>query len=148
MVKNLSAKKEMRVWSLGWEEIPGEVNGNPLQYSCLGNPMDRRAWWATVGGDAKSQTWISNLTTSRKKKKNKQRHQTKEKKGRRASLVVWWLRICPAMQGTLLQSLGQEDPTCHKAIELVPNNYWGCAQEPVSQSYWVHTLQLLKPAHL
>ena len=34
----------------------GEGNGNPLQYYCLGNPMDRRAWWATVGGDAKSQT--------------------------------------------------------------------------------------------
>ena len=27
---------------------PGEGNGNPLQYSCLGNPMDRGAWWATV----------------------------------------------------------------------------------------------------
>ena len=29
----------------------GEGNGNPLQDSCLGNPMDRRAWWATVHGD-------------------------------------------------------------------------------------------------
>ena len=29
---------------------PGEGNGNPLQYSCLGNPMDRGAWWATVHG--------------------------------------------------------------------------------------------------
>ena len=32
---------------------PGEGNGNPLQYSCLGNPMDRGAWWATVLGVAK-----------------------------------------------------------------------------------------------
>ena len=32
---------------------PGEGNGNPLQYSCLGNPMDRRAWWATVHRVAK-----------------------------------------------------------------------------------------------
>ena len=32
---------------------PGEGNGNPLQYSCLGNPMDRGAWWATVCGVAK-----------------------------------------------------------------------------------------------
>ena len=31
----------------------GEVNGNPLQYSCLGNPMDRGAWQATVQGDHK-----------------------------------------------------------------------------------------------
>ena len=36
--------------------FPGEGNGNPLQYSCLENPMDRGAWWATVHGVAKSQT--------------------------------------------------------------------------------------------
>jgi len=34
----------------------GEGNGNPLQYSCLENPMDRGAWWATVHGVAKSRT--------------------------------------------------------------------------------------------
>ena len=33
--------------------IHGKVNGNPLQYSCLGIPMDRGAWWATVHGVAK-----------------------------------------------------------------------------------------------
>ena len=32
---------------------PGEGNGNPLQYSCLGNPMDRGAWWATIHGVTK-----------------------------------------------------------------------------------------------
>ena len=32
---------------------PGVGNGNPLQYSCLGNPMDRGAWWTTVHGVAK-----------------------------------------------------------------------------------------------
>ena len=35
---------------------PGEGNGNPLQYSCLENSMDRGAWWATVHRLAKSQT--------------------------------------------------------------------------------------------
>ena len=40
----------------------GEGNGNPLQYSCLENPMDRGAWWATVHGVAKSQTQLSDLT--------------------------------------------------------------------------------------
>ena len=35
---------------------PGEGNGNLLQYSCLDNPTDRRAWWATVHAFAKSQT--------------------------------------------------------------------------------------------
>ena len=39
---------------------PGEGNGNPLQYSCLENPMDRGAWWATVQGVAKSRTRLGN----------------------------------------------------------------------------------------
>ena len=39
---------------------PGEGNGNPLQYSCLENSMDRGVWWATVQGVAKSQTRLSN----------------------------------------------------------------------------------------
>ena len=42
---------------------PGEGNGNPFHYSCLENPMDRRAWWAAVHGVAKSQTWLSDRTT-------------------------------------------------------------------------------------
>ena len=37
----------------GLGRSPGEGNGNPLQYSCLGNPMDRGAWWATVPGVTK-----------------------------------------------------------------------------------------------
>ena len=40
----------------------GEGNGNPLQYFCLENPMDRGAWWATVHGVAKSQTGLSDFT--------------------------------------------------------------------------------------
>ena len=39
---------------------PREGNGDPLQYSCLENSMDRGAWQATVHGVAKSQTWLSN----------------------------------------------------------------------------------------
>ena len=42
---------------------PGEGNGNPLQYSCLGNPMDGGAWWATVHGVEKSRTWPTTKTT-------------------------------------------------------------------------------------
>ena len=53
----------MWVQPLGQEESPGGGNGNPLQYSCLENPMDRRAWWATVHGVAKSQTRLKRLRT-------------------------------------------------------------------------------------
>ena len=40
----------------------GEGNGNPLQYPCLENPMDRGAWWATVHRVAKSRTRLSDFT--------------------------------------------------------------------------------------
>ena len=40
----------------GTGRFPGEGNGNPLQYSCLENPKDTAAWWATVHGVTKSQT--------------------------------------------------------------------------------------------
>ena len=40
---------------------PGEGNGNPLHYSCLINPMDRGAWWATVHGVAESEHTIEGL---------------------------------------------------------------------------------------
>ena len=44
----------------GSVQPPGGGKGNPLQYSCLKNPMDRGAWWATVQRVAKSQTQLSN----------------------------------------------------------------------------------------
>ena len=47
----------------GLGRSPGEGHGNPVQYSCLENPMDRRAWWATVHRVAKSQTWLKQLST-------------------------------------------------------------------------------------
>ena len=40
----------------GWGRYPGGEHGNPLQYSCLENPMNREAWQATVHSIAKSQT--------------------------------------------------------------------------------------------
>ena len=43
----------------GLGRSPGEGNGNPLQYSCAENPMDRGAWWATVHGVAKSWTRLT-----------------------------------------------------------------------------------------
>ena len=50
VVKNPSAKVGDAGLIPGLGRSPGEGNGNPLQYSCLGNPMDRGAWRATVHG--------------------------------------------------------------------------------------------------
>ena len=48
LVKNLPAVQETRVRFLGWEDPLDEGNGNLLQYSCLGKPMNRGAWWAAI----------------------------------------------------------------------------------------------------
>ena len=58
VVKNLPTKQETGLIP-GLGRSPGEENGNPLQYPCLGNPIDRGAWWATDHGAAKSQTRLS-----------------------------------------------------------------------------------------
>ena len=58
---HLAMQAKTWVGSLGWEDSPGEGNGNPLKYSCLENPMDRRVWRAIVHGVTKSRTWLSNF---------------------------------------------------------------------------------------
>ena len=56
----LAAMQETSVQSLGGEDPPGEGNGNPLQYYCLENSMDREAWQATANRVAKSWTQLGN----------------------------------------------------------------------------------------
>ena len=51
--KKIPAFQEMQGSISGLESSSGEGNGNLLQYSCLGNPIDRGAWWITVHGVAK-----------------------------------------------------------------------------------------------
>ena len=51
--------QETQVQFLGWEDSPGEGNGNPLQYSRLGNLMNREAQWAAVPRGRKSQMLLS-----------------------------------------------------------------------------------------
>ena len=59
--KNLPAKWETWVQSLGWEDPLEKGMGHPLQYSGLENPRDRGAWWATDHGIAKSWTRLSDF---------------------------------------------------------------------------------------
>ena len=56
MVKNLPANAGDFGLVPGLGRSPGEGNGSPLHYSCLENPMDRGAWWATVSGVVESDT--------------------------------------------------------------------------------------------
>ena len=56
MVKTLPAMQETRIRSLDWEDSPGEGNGNPLQYCCLEESMERGAWWAIIPRVTKRQT--------------------------------------------------------------------------------------------
>ena len=66
MVKNLSANVgDMRDVGLipGLGRFPGGEQGNPFQYSCLENPMDRGAWQATVSRIPKSQIQLKRLNT-------------------------------------------------------------------------------------
>ena len=58
-VKNLPPNTGDTGSSPGLGRSPGGGNGNPLQYSCLENPMDRGAWWATVHEVTMSQTRLS-----------------------------------------------------------------------------------------
>ena len=59
MVKNLPANAGGTGSNPRSGRSPGGGHGNPLQYSCLENPMDRGAWWATVHGDVESQTLLT-----------------------------------------------------------------------------------------
>ena len=74
----------------------GEGNGTPLQYSCLENPMDRGAWWATVHGFTKRQTRLSDFTF--------------HFQSFWASLVAQLVKNPPTMQETQVRFLGGEDP--------------------------------------
>ena len=64
------------------------------------------------------------------------------------SLVAQWLRIRLPMQGTWVQSLVQEDPTCCGATKPVRHNYRACTLEPTSHNYRARAPQLLKPTRL
>ena len=82
----------------GLGRSPGEGNFNILQYSCLENPMDRGAWWATVHGVAKSQTWLNDFTffsfnlgrPTRTSKRNTKKKKTNKKKTDALFIIGDW----------------------------------------------------------
>ena len=66
VVKNTPVNAGDVVLIPGLRRSPGTGNGNPLQYSCLGNPMDSGAWWATVCRATKSQTQLNDRACTSK----------------------------------------------------------------------------------
>ena len=103
-VKNLPAMQETQVRSLGQEDPLEGEHGNPLQYSCLGNPMDRGAWQTIVLGVAKSWIWLKRLSMHAHCVIIACIFFT------RASLVVQLVNNLPAMQETPVQFLSWEYP--------------------------------------
>ena len=93
VVKNLSVNAgDLRdVGSIpGWERSPREGHGNPLQYSCLENPMDRGTWWATVHRVSKSQTRLKGLRAPRKGQGNALQYSCLENPMDRGA---WWATV-------------------------------------------------------
>ena len=87
--------QEMRVQS------PDEGNGNPLQYSCLKNSMERGAWWATVHAISKSQIWLKMYACIQKKYLNHQR-EIDITELCESFKMNHWIRVHPSYQHTLL----------------------------------------------
>ena len=126
----------------GLRRSPEEGNGNPFHHPCLGNSMDRRAWWATVHGIAKSQhNWETNTFTFHfsilmiwvhiETKLSLSFHVTNIYG---TSLVAQWLRIHLEMQEMLVQSLfggpriphavGQLSPRTFALRRKIPHKKW------------------------
>ena len=84
----------------GLGRSPGGGNGTPLQYSCLGNPMDRGAWRATVQGVAKSCTRLSDFTSTF------HLHALEKEMATHSSILAW--RIPRTEEPGGLQSMGSQ----------------------------------------
>ena len=68
MIKNPPAIQETHetwVWPLGQEDALEKEMVNPFQYSCLGNPMDKAAWWAKVHWVPRNQMWLNTHDTAK-----------------------------------------------------------------------------------
>ena len=73
-------------------ESHGEGNGSPLQHSCLENPMDGRAWYATFHGVAKSWTWLNGFTFTFKELKGEKR-KTLDREGVQQSVTEYKISV-------------------------------------------------------
>ena len=105
-----------------WEHLThanlthGEGNGNPLQYSCLENPMDRGAWWAAVHGIVKSLTRLSDFTFTF------HFHALEKEMATHSSVLAW--RIPGTVESGVLPSMGSHRKWLSSSSNLTQSNFF------------------------
>ena len=142
MKRKESSKKYFKVISKNWRILSFQIErAHWIPAECLNvEPHQSISYWIfrILGTNAI-------LKSSRKEKILQLKDQESEGG---TSLVAQWLRIRLLMQGTWVQALVREDPTCRGGTKSVCHNYWVCALEPASHNYRAHVPQLLKPTCL
>ena len=105
MVKNPPGNARDVGWSLGWEDYPGGGHGYPLQYACLENPMDSRAWQVMVHRFTKSQTQLKWLSTA---------HAGGKKNGleRITGCLYWSVQCCKSKNVLKIMSIKKDVLLC------------------------------------
>ena len=91
-IKNLPGNARDMSSIPGFGRSPGEGTGSPLQYSCLGNPMNREAWWATVYGVAKRVRYDLANKQQQKQKRQSNLHKATSLKSLRPDVL--FLYVC------------------------------------------------------
>ena len=90
------------MWGIHWGSpghMDGEGNSNPLQYSCLENPMDRRDWWSAFYGSTQSQTRLKQLSSSSRPHGEKwERMPKRPKYGDKYWIIFCEKNFCKAVQ--------------------------------------------------
>ena len=113
--------------------IPGEGNGNLLQYSCLENPMDKGAWLATVHGVAKSQTRLSDFTFTISP--------SKEHSGLISFRMDWLLSPCCPVQGSPKVGHNWVTNTYYTYTWIFSKRWWKCFKigcDNVCTCLWIY----------
>ena len=114
----------------------GEGNGNPLQCSCLENPRDRGAWWASVYGVAQSRTWLKWLSSSSSSSSS--------------SEVEWAFQVLLMVKNPPANSRGIRDTDSIPGSGRSPGGGHGnplqysCLENPMDRRAWCATVQRVK----
>ena len=113
------------------ENIYGEGNGNPLQYSCLENPVDSGTWWAAVRGVAQSRTWLKQLSM----------HALEKEMATHSSVLAW--RIPGTVEPGGLPSMGSHrvgHDWCDLAAAAEAEKIYNSSMDPSAEIYALYCI--------